>query len=68
MRLYYEALELLQENNEPEFIRADITALTNAEREEALIAIKDIMVGKDYKLTKHLCFHDECKGCEVKEI
>ena len=67
MRLYYEALEIVDMNETGEFIRADITDMTDKEKEDTLQAIKDVMSGKEYRLTEHICGHDEGKGCEMKE-
>ena len=71
MRLYYEALEILPEGTmeETEFIRIDITDMTDTEKENVLDAIKDVMSGKVYRLNEHSCYHDEGgRPCELKEI
>ena len=70
MRLYYEATENLPVDSpeEPEFIRADITDKTDAERVVILQTIKDVMAGLDYRLIEHSCSHDEGGACQTKEI
>ncbi len=57
MKLYYEASELVKDEIEPEFIRIEITDMTDKEKEEVLAEIKDIMEG-NYKMIEHFCYHD----------
>ena len=69
MRYYYEAHDIVAEGEEAEFIRADITGMTDAEKEEVKKAIQDVMNGKKYVLLHHTCGHDESRGCTMeKEI
>uniref|UniRef100_A0A6M3L3Q1 Uncharacterized protein n=1 Tax=viral metagenome TaxID=1070528 RepID=A0A6M3L3Q1_9ZZZZ len=71
MRKYYEALEIVSMDEEIESVRIDITDMTDEEKATTLAAIKDIMSGKTYKLTEHICYHDGIppnKSCEVKEL
>jgi len=71
VRLYYEAQEIVTNVDESEFIRVDITDMTELEKGEVLKAIKDIMAGMNYKLTEHECYHDQLelqKPCEMQEI
>ena len=72
MRLYYETLEVVSNSvDESEFVRVDITDMTELEKGEVLKAIKDIMAGMNYKLTEHECYHDQLelqKPCEMQEI
>ena len=68
MRLYLEASEMVDEEAEAEFIRADITDMTDKEKEDILSAIKDIMAGKKYRFTEHICGHDNHSGCKTREI
>lgn len=69
MKLYYEAKETSEE--EPEFIRVDITDMTDEEKADTLKAIKDVMAGKTYRLTEHTCCHDgdpQSTPCVMVEI
>jgi len=68
MRCYYEASELVGEDEKDDFIRADITDMTDKEKEDILSAIKDIMVGKKYELAEHTCGHDEGGTCVMRKI
>lgn len=69
MRLYYDASEIVSMGETGEFIRADITDMTDSEKADTLLAIKDVMSGKEYSLTEHHCYHDGGgKPCEMKEI
>ena len=67
MRLYYEALEIVPEDEAAEFIRADITDMTDEEKVDVLQAIRDVMARKTYGLTEHRCFHGESppRKCEI---
>lgn len=68
MKLYYEALETVPEDQEAEFIRTDVTDKTVTERAVILQDIKDLMVGKTYTLKEHFCRHDEGLACTTKDI
>ena len=66
MRQYYDAQEITEE--EPEFIRIDITDKMDSEKATILQSIKDIMIGKNYTLTLHDCYHEDGGACEVKAL
>lgn len=70
MKYYYEAKEILPEDviEAGEFIRIDVSDMTDAERVSILQSIKDIMSGKKYILTLHNCYHEDGGACEVKEL
>ncbi|MCW3140573.1 MAG: hypothetical protein N2V72_00110 [Methanophagales archaeon] len=71
MRIYYECFELLPEGaaeEEPDFVRVDITDKTESEKAEILDAIKEQFEGKKHILRLHYCKHDEHKPCEVEVI
>ena len=72
MRLYYEAYEVLPEDSaeEPDFVRIDVTDLSESERLDALEAIREQFAGKKYVIYLHKCYHDEDpkKPCEVVKI
>ena len=71
MRLYYECIEVLPEDTteeEPDFVRIDITDKSEDERAEILDVIKEQFKGKKYMLRLHKCRHDENKPCEARVI
>ena len=68
MKKYLEATEIVDNETSPEFIRAEITDKTDAEIAEIKQAIIDIMSGKKYRLSEHLCRHDERGKCDFNEI
>ena len=71
MRLYYEGIEVLPEDTteeEPDFVRVDITDKTESEKAEILDAIKEQFEGKKYMLQLHFCKHEEYKPCVVEVI
>ena len=68
MRLYYEAIEKVQEESEPDFIRIDVTDLDQSSREQVLELIKSQMAGKDCVLRLHYCRHDEGGMCSSEMI
>lgn len=68
MKLYLEALEITTELSAPEFIRADITGKTDKEITDIQTAIEDVMSGKNYRLQKHFCGHEERKPCQTELI
>ena len=68
MRIYYEVLEIVPVDQEPEFIRADVTDKTEAERAVILADIKDIMTGMTYILREHTHYHEEDKACTTRPI
>uniref|UniRef100_A0A6M3K524 Uncharacterized protein n=1 Tax=viral metagenome TaxID=1070528 RepID=A0A6M3K524_9ZZZZ len=72
MKLYYEASEVPDiPMEDSEFIRVDITDMTDTEKTDILKAIKDVMSGKEYKLIEHTCYHDNIPKnaqCVMREI
>ena len=64
MRLYLEAKE--QGTDDPEFIRTDVTDMTETEKTDALNLIKQIMPRAVY--SRHFCRHDESKPCSIEKI
>jgi hypothetical protein len=71
MREYLEATETAEEGQQAEFIRSDITGMTEQERADVQATMEDIMAGKSYRLVLHNCFHGEGKHCStelVKEV
>ena len=67
MKVYIEAFEITEEG-EPDFIRIDVTDLTDQEKKDILNAIREYFADKKYVLQVHYCRHDEGKPCEVKTI
>ena len=68
MRKYLEAREIVADEEDSEFIRADITGMDDAEKDNVLTVIKDVMSGKTYRLIEHACGHEDHEGCVTKEI
>ena len=70
MRTYFEASEVISGDFliEPDFVRAEVTDKTATEEADILTCIRDIMFGKEYRLIKHFCGHEEGKGCIMREI
>jgi len=66
MKEYYEATETVEEN--PEFIRSDVTGMTEQEKADVQAAIEDVMSGKHYRLMAHYCYHDENGACSMELI
>lgn len=66
MRLYIEATE--QSDVDPEFIRIDVTDMTEVETKQVCNSIIDIMKDKKYVLLKHNCNHDTCGSCLFETI
>jgi len=54
------------EGNKEELATMDVTALTEEEQEEALLAAKDLYGDVLYRW--HSCGHDEGLPCSIKEI
>jgi len=59
MRLYYEAHEHVEFDEQGDFIRMDITDMTREEMDTVQSAIEDVMSGKIYTLQKHYCLHED---------
>ena len=68
MKIYLEAQEIVSVFEQAEFIRSDITGMTDTEVEAVKKAMQDIMSGTNYRLTRHTCRHDENKTCTAVEI
>ena len=67
MKFYLEAKEIVGDDEQAEFIRSDITDMTDAEIAEVKAAMQDIMKGTTYKMFHHTCGHPG-KKCEIVEI
>ena len=68
MKTYIEATEVVEGFEViPEFIRSDITDMTDTEIQAVKDVMKDIMTGKNYILQRHFCRHDESGSCEMIE-
>ena len=66
MRTYLECLEIVTDVVEKaEFIRIDITDMTESEIGEVKKAMNDIMKGVPYIMRRHFCGHDEKKSCSL---
>jgi len=66
MRQYLECLEIETDVAEQaEFIRIDITDMTESEIGEVKKAMNDIMKGVPYTMRRHFCGHDEGKSCSL---
>ena len=65
-KIYLEAIEIVPMGEEVEFIRAEVTDKTEVEIVEIKAAVKDIMAGVNYRLTRHICHHDMGGACETK--
>ena len=60
MKLYYEAQEILPENStlQAEFIRTDVTDMTDFEQSAVLKTMRDVMSGINCTFQKHTCYHN----------
>ena len=65
MKKYLEITEVVPIFETSEFIRCEITDKTDTEITAIKQAMIDVMSGKDYRLTRHLCRHDEGGACEL---
>ena len=69
MRVYIEAFETEETSTGgSEFIRIDVTNLTEEEKKEVLEAIREHFAGRKYRIQIHYCRHDEKKPCEIRII
>ena len=70
MRLYLEAMEIVEEEVEDEgdFVRIDITNWSESDIAKAIKLLKEMFAGKNYQIRLHECRHDEGKPCSVKTI
>jgi len=68
MRKYLEAKEITPLGIESEFIRSDITDMTDLEIEAVKVSMQDIMSDKTYVLQIHDCLHDSGGSCVMRGI
>jgi len=73
MKIYIEAEERIEsiipgEYKPGEFIRIDVTDYSEQEIQQIITQIKDIMAGKTYELRRHICRHEENRGCEIEKL
>ena len=62
-RIYLEAKEQVALGQDAEFVRLDVTAKTQAERDAILVSLKDYMTGITTTFTSHTCNHDAGQSC-----
>ncbi len=63
MRIYLEAHE--QTNDNPEFVRIDVTGKSKGEQDAILVSLKDFMDGVNCVFSRHFCYHDTGgRNCE----
>lgn len=66
---YYEAIEnVSDEYTEPDFIRFDITGMTEPEKAEVLGLIQEQFAGMSYSLFLHHCGHSVRQSCYIEII
>jgi hypothetical protein len=69
VRVYVEAYEVLSPEavEEPDFIRIDVTGLSDREVQEVISIVRELMKGTNYILQLHYCYHDEdpIKPCGI---
>ena len=67
MRIFYEATEITaDETVEADFVRADVTELTEVDRDKAFTELKIIIPEGNY--VKHICLHEEGQACQVTPL
>jgi len=70
MRMYFEMLELLSEEEiftrQPQQIRVEIASEDEAQK--YLSQFEPLFSGRKYVAQIHYCYHEEGKPCEVKVI
>jgi hypothetical protein len=61
VRVYVEAVETPppEAAEEPDFIRIDVTGLSDREVQDVISVVRELMKGTSYILQLHYCFHDE---------
>jgi hypothetical protein len=61
MRVYVEAYEVLspEATEEPDFIRVDVTGLSESDISNVISIVRELMRGTSYTLQLHYCYHDE---------
>jgi hypothetical protein len=69
LRVYVEAYEQLppEATEEPDFIRVDVTGLSEGEVQDVINVVRELMSGTSYILQLHYCYHDEdpVKPCSI---
>jgi hypothetical protein len=69
LRVYVEAIEILppESTEEPDFVRIDVTGLSEREVQNVIVIVRELMSGTSYILQLHYCYHDEepVKPCNV---
>jgi hypothetical protein len=69
LRVYVEAYEQLppEATEEPDFIRIDVTGLSEREVQEVISIVRELMEDTSYILQLHYCYHDEepVKPCNI---
>jgi hypothetical protein len=69
VRVYVEAYEQLSPESaeEPDFIRIDVTGLSDREVQEVVSIVRELMKDTSYILQLHYCYHDEesVKPCNI---
>jgi len=70
---YYEVQEVFlspDSSETPEFIRMEITGMSQAEKDAVLADMRDIMTTTNYRTNLHYCYHDEnpIKSCQSVEV
>jgi len=68
LRIYLEINEVIEEGEEAEFIRSDVTEMTAPEIDAVKVAMQDIMKEKNYSMVLHTCGHDEDKACTMEAL
>jgi len=68
MREYLEATETVEIDQESEFIRSEVTGMTDTEKADVQSSMEDVMSGKHYRLVTHYCEHDQSKPCKTELI
>jgi hypothetical protein len=69
LRVYVEAIEITTDENEnPDFVRIDVTGKTDSEINEIIEVVKELMAGTSFDLYIHYCRHDESGPCSRKEL
>ncbi len=70
MKVYFDAVEQVALGLAAETVRLDITDKTQEEQDAILASLKDYMNlnGSTNIFTKHYCYHDEGRLCEVEVV
>ena len=68
MRVYLEAIETGAGLEDEEFVRLDVTAKSQAERDAILVSLKDYMTGVTSTFTRHTCYHLERQSCVSEPV